>query len=153
MNRAYYYEDFNVGDVFETPGRTITEADIINFAGVSGDFYSLHTDETFASKTIFKGRIAHGLLILSIATGLWMRLGIFEGTLIAFYGIDRLRFIKPVRVGDTIKVKITVMEKTEKGEYGLITFKNEIFNQNGDLVVIFDAKILVDKKSKNIKQS
>jgi acyl dehydratase len=153
VNRAYYYEDFNVGDVFETPGRTITEADIINFAGVSGDFYSLHTDETFASKTIFKGRIAHGLLILSIATGLWMRLGIFEGTLIAFYGIDRLRFIKPVRVGDTIKVKITVMEKTEKGEYGLITFKNEIFNQNGDLVVIFDAKILVDKKSKNIKQS
>jgi acyl dehydratase len=82
-----------------------------------------------------------------------MRLGIFEGTLIAFYGIDRLRFIKPVRVGDTIKVKITVMEKTERGEYGLITFKNEIFNQNGDLVVIFDAKILVDKKSKNIKQS
>jgi len=153
VNRAYYYEDFNVGDVFETPGRTITEADIINFAGVSGDFYSLHTDETFASKTIFKGRIAHGLLILSIATGLWMRLGIFEGTLIAFYGIDRLRFIKPVRVGDTIKVKITVMEKTEKGEYGLITFKNEIFNQNGELVVIFDAKILVDKKSKNIKQS
>lgn len=153
MDRAYYYEDFNVGDVFETPGRTITEADIINFAGVSGDFYSLHTDETFASKTIFKGRIAHGLLILSIATGLWMRLGIFEGTLIAFYGIDRLRFIKPVRVGDTIKVKMTVVEKTERGEHGLVTFKNEIYNQNGDLVVVFDAKILVDKKSKNIEQS
>ncbi len=146
MNKPLYYEDFQVGDVFETPGRTLTEADIVNFAGVSGDFYSLHTDEIFAAKTIFKGRIAHGLLVVSIASGLWMRLGIFEGSLIAFYGIDRLRFTKPVRVGDTIRVRLTVVEKIEKGEYGLVTFKNEILNQNNELVVVFDAKLLMARR-------
>ncbi|MEM1610923.1 MAG: MaoC/PaaZ C-terminal domain-containing protein [Sulfolobales archaeon] len=146
MPSPLYYEDFQIGTVFETPGRTITESDIINFAGVSGDFYSLHTDEIFASKTMYRGRIAHGLLVISIATGLWMRLGIFEGSLVALYGIDRLRFIKPVRIGDTIKVRMTVLEKVDRGEYGLITIRNEILNQAGDLVAIFDAKILIAKK-------
>jgi len=143
-----YYEDFQIGGTFETPGRTITESDIANFAGVSGDFYSLHTDEVFASKTMYKGRIAHGLLVVSVATGLWMRLGIFEGSLVALYGIDRLRFIKPVRIGDTIKVKITVVEKVDRGENGLVTLKNEILNQAGELVAVFDAKVLIAKRER-----
>jgi len=148
MMEPLYYEDFQIGSTFETPGRTITESDIVNFAGVSGDFYSLHTDEVFASKTMYKGRIAHGLLVVSVATGLWMRLGIFEGSLVALYGIDRLRFIKPVRIGDTIKVKITVVEKVDRGENGLVTLKNEILNQAGELVAVFDAKVLIAKREK-----
>jgi len=148
MVEPLYYEDFQIGSTFETPGRTITESDIVNFAGVSGDFYSLHTDEVFASKTMYKGRIAHGLLVVSVATGLWMRLGIFEGSLVALYGIDRLRFIKPVRIGDTIKVKITVVEKVDRGENGLVTLKNEILNQAGELVAVFDAKVLIAKREK-----
>jgi acyl dehydratase len=96
---------------------------------------------------MYKGRIAHGLLVVSIATGLWMRLGIFEGSLVALYGIDRLRFIRPVRIGGTIKVRMTVIEKIDKGEYGLVTTKNEVLNQTGDLVTVFDAKILVAKRA------
>ncbi len=141
-----YYEDFSVGQVFETPGRTITEADIVNFAGVSGDFYSIHTDEVFASKTIFGGRVAHGLLTIAIVTGLWMRLGIFEGSLIAFYGADRLRFIKPVRIGDTIKARLVVADKRLKDGLGLVTIKNEVYNQRGELVAVFDAILVIARK-------
>ena len=85
--------------------------------------------------------------MVSIATGLWMRLGIFEGSLVALYGIDRLRFIKPVRIGGTIKVRMTVIEKIDKGEYGLVTTTNEVLNQTDDLVTLFDAKILVAKRA------
>ncbi len=147
MTSPLYFEDFEIGQAFETPGRTITEADIINFAGVSGDFYSLHTNEEFAKNTIYKGRIAHGLLVLSVVSGLWFRLGIFEGTLMAFYGIDKLRFTKPVRIGDTIEAKVTVIEKEKKRVGGLITFKNEVYNQYGELVMVFNAKILVKYRS------
>ncbi|GAY26173.1 bifunctional aldehyde dehydrogenase/enoyl-CoA hydratase [Desulfurococcaceae archaeon AG1] len=141
-----YYEDFSIGQVFETPARTITEADIVNFAGVSGDFYSLHTDEIFASKTIFGGRVAHGLLTISIVTGLWMRLGIFEGSLIAFYGIDRLRFVKPVKIGDTIRARLTVIDKRLKDNHGLVTIKNEVYNQKNELVAVFEAILMISRK-------
>ncbi|MEM0439503.1 MAG: MaoC/PaaZ C-terminal domain-containing protein [Sulfolobales archaeon] len=141
-----YYEDFSIGQVFETPARTITEADIVNFAGVSGDFYSLHTDEIFASKTIFGGRVAHGLLTISIVTGLWMRLGIFEGSLIAFYGIDRLRFVKPVKIGDTIRARLTVIDKRLKDSHGLVTIKNEVYNQKNELVAVFEAILMISRK-------
>lgn len=146
MKGPLYYEDFEPGMEFETPGRTVTEADIVNFAGVSGDFYSLHTDEEFAARTIYGGRIAHGLLVVSIVTGLWFRLGIFDGTLIALYGIDRLRFIKPVRPGDTVRAKLTVLEKAEKEKGGLVTIRNEVYNQRGELVAVFDAKVLMAYK-------
>ena len=149
MNSPLYYEDFEPGMTFETPGRTVTEADIVNFAGVSGDFYSLHTDEEYAAKTMFGGRIAHGLLVISIVTGLWFRLGVFEGTLLALYGIDRLRFIKPVRPGDTIRARITVVEKREKEKGGLVTLRNEVYNQRGELVAVFDAKVLVAYRGKS----
>ena len=143
-----FYEDFEVGQVFETPGRTITEADIVNFAGVSGDFYSLHTDKEFAERTMFGERIAHGLLVVSIVSGLWFRLGIFEPTIIAFYGIDRLRFTAPVRPGDTIRAKITVVGKEEKKMGGLVTFRNEVYNQKGEMVAVFDAKLLIAYKNR-----
>ena len=141
-----YYEDFKVGEVMETPGRTITEADLVNFAGVSGDFFSLHIDEEYAKKTMFGRRIAHGLLTLAVVSGFWSKMGLFEGTLIAFYGIDRLRFTKPVYIGDTIRARIEVVDKVEKGEHGLVTLKHEVFNQRGELVLVFDAKFLLKRR-------
>jgi acyl dehydratase len=140
------YEDFNIGDYFETPRRTITETDIVNFAGVSGDFNPLHTDEVFAKQTLFGRRVAHGLLTLAITSGLWMRLGFFDGSVVAFYGIDNLRFVKPVFAGDTIMAKIRVIEKIEKGNYGIVTFNNEVYNQHEELVLIFQAKLLLRRK-------
>ncbi|MEM1545065.1 MAG: MaoC/PaaZ C-terminal domain-containing protein [Candidatus Methanomethylicia archaeon] len=141
-----FYEDFNIGDFFETPRRTITEADIVNFAGISGDFNPLHIDEVFAKQTIFGRRVAHGLLTLAVTSGLWMRLGFFEGSVIAFYGIDNLRFVKPVFAGDTIMARIKVIEKIEKGNYGIVTFSNEVYNQREELVLTFQAKLLLKKK-------
>lgn len=141
--RPLYFEDYEVGMEFTTPGRTITEADIVNFAGISGDFYGIHVDEEHARRSFFGGRVAHGMLTISIVTGLWFRLGIFEGPLLAFYGIDRLRWTKPVKPGDTIWAKITVISKEERSSGGIVTFRNEVFNQRGELVAIFDAKLLI----------
>jgi oxepin-CoA hydrolase/3-oxo-5,6-dehydrosuberyl-CoA semialdehyde dehydrogenase len=138
-----FYEDFNVGERFVTPSRTVTEADIVNFAGVSCDFYYLHTDEEKARRTMFGGRIAHGMLVVSIVTGLWFRLGIFGDSIIALYGIDRLRFTAPVRPGDTIRAVLTVTEKVEKRIGGLVTFRNEVLNHDDRLVAVFDAKLLI----------
>lgn len=141
-----YFEDFSVGETFTTPGRTVTDADVTDFAGVSGDFYSLHTDREFAKRNIFHERIAHGVLTLAMTEGLWMRLGIFEETLVAFYGIDELRFTKPVFIGDTIRVTLTVAEKREKKELGLVTLKNDVVNQNGENVLKFDAHLLFKRR-------
>jgi len=146
--KPLYYEDLEVGMVFETPGRTITEADIVNFAGVSGDFYSIHTDEEFSRGTIFGGRVAHGLLTLSVVTGLWFRTGIFEPALIAFYGIDSLRFLKPVKPGDTVRARLTVVDKRGKEVGGVVTFKNEVFNQRGELVMVFNALLVIAYREK-----
>jgi len=142
-----FYEDFQIGEALETPGRTITEADLVNFAGVSGDFYSLHVDEEYAKKTMFGRRIAHGLLTLAVVSGFWSKMGLFEGTLVAFYGIDRLRFTKPVYVGDTVRARIEVVGKEERGRHGLITLRHEVYNQRGEIVMVFDAKLLFKRKS------
>jgi 3-hydroxybutyryl-CoA dehydratase len=129
----------------KTPGRTVTEADIVNFAGVSGDFYSLYIDEEYARNTSFGTRIAHGLLTLSIISGLWSKIGIFEeGALIAFYGIDHLRFTKPVKPGDTIYAEMTVTEKTPKPPgKGIVKIHHEVKNHKNETVLVFDALLLV----------
>jgi len=143
---ALYYEDFKEGMVFESPRRTVTEADIVIFTGLSGDFNPLHTDEEFAKTTIFGRRIAQGALTFAIMTGLWDMLGIIRGTAIAFYGVDKLRFTKPVYPGDTLRVKITVIEKREREMGGLVVLHNEVLNQRDEVVLVCDAKILVKKK-------
>jgi acyl dehydratase len=142
-----FFEDFVVGEVFETSGRTITEADIVNFAGISGDFNRIHIDEEYAKKTIYGTRIAHGLLIISVVSGLRLRTNVFEASLIALYGIDNLRFIAPVKIGDTIRAKITVIKKEQKRKGGLLTLKHEVFNQRNELVAVFNLLLLVSYKN------
>lgn len=142
-----YFEDFQVGEEFMTAGRTITETDIVNFAGITGDWNELHTNSEFASKTQFGQRIAHGALIFSISTGLSVRLGQTNDTVIAFYGLDRLRFVKPVFIGDTIRVRQRIEDKAERDENsGIITTLNEVLNQRGEVVLSYTAKTLVKRR-------
>jgi len=141
---SLYFEDFVVDSVSTSRSRTITEADIVNFAGLSGDFVELHMSETYAAQGPFGKRIAHGALIFSISTGLTIQLGQITNTVIAFYGVDKLRFTKPVFIGDTIHVARKVISKEPKGEgRGVVTFETNVLNQHGDTVVIYYDKLLL----------
>ena len=108
--RGMWFEEFEVGQQIITPGRTITESDIISFAGLSGDYNQIHTDAEFSSKSPFGKRVAHGLLGLSIASGLAMRTGVLEGTVIAFREINNWKFSLPVYIGDTIHAELNIVE-------------------------------------------
>jgi 3-hydroxybutyryl-CoA dehydratase len=141
---SLYFEDFAVGHRTVTRSRTITEADIVNFAGLSGDFVELHMSEEFAKNGPFGRRIAHGLLILSISSGLNVQAGQTIDTVIAFYGIDRLRFTKPTFIGDTIHVEKEVIAADRKGEgRGVVTFNTQVLNQNGEPVIVYQDKLMV----------
>ncbi len=143
-----YFDDLEIGEETKTMGRTVTEADIVNFAGLTGDFHELHTNAEYAAQTMFKQRIAHGALIFSIATGLSVRSGARAEAVLAFYGVDRLRFVKPTFIGDTIHVRQKVEVKTERDESsGLVTMLNEVINQRGEVVVSYTAKALLKRRS------
>ena len=142
-----FLEDFEVGMTFETPSRTVTEADVVAFAGVSGDFNPLHTDEEFAKNGPFGRRIGHGVLTLAILTGLWDRLGFLTGSVEAFYGIDKLRFTRPVFFGDSLRATVRVVGKKEREANGMIVFSNEVVNQRGETVLICDTKVVVRRKT------
>src|SRR5580700_8978709 len=109
-----YFEDYTIDEVRTSRGRTITESDVVNFAGLSGDFVELHMNEEYARNGPFGRRIAHGALIFSISTGLMVNLPGEQEAIIAFYGVDKLRFIAPVFIGDTIHVSRRVVEKQLK---------------------------------------
>jgi len=135
-----YLEDFLVGQTIETGYRTITETDIVQFCMFSGDWYPLHSDVEFAESSVFGGRIAHGMLVLSVATGL---IPLTDMAIIAFYGMDSVRFVKPVRIGDSVGVKLEVRDKRAKEENGLVTLKCEVRNRKKENVVIGDLTFLV----------
>jgi 3-hydroxybutyryl-CoA dehydratase len=105
-----YFEEFQLGQQIYTPARTVTESDITTFAGLSGDYNQIHTNAELAKTTPYGQRIAHGLLVLSVASGLAMRSGFLEGTVMAFREINEWKFIKPVFIGDTVHVEITILE-------------------------------------------
>ena len=130
------FDEFSIGDVFSTANRTITEADAVNFAGLSGDFNPLHTDQTFAENTIFKGRVAHGLLGVAVASGLVNQLGIFEGTTIALLSME-ISYREAIRFADTIHVRMKVVEKKEVSEpdRGIIAFSTDVINQRHEIVI------------------
>lgn len=130
------FDEFKVGDEFTTASRTITEADVVNFAGLSGDFNPLHTDEEFGKSTSFKGRIAHGMLSVAIATGLANQLGIFEGTTVALLSLT-ISYKGATKFGDTIHLVLKVADKkeTSKGDKGIVTFDTIVFNQNDEPIV------------------
>jgi acyl dehydratase len=133
------FEDLEVGDSFMTSGRTVTEADVVNFAGLSADYNSLHVDAAFAATTPHEGRIAHGLLVLAIASGLCTRLPVMKFLESSILGLADLhcRFRRPCRLGDTLKVRMTVTDKQpgRKLGRGTITFSRVAVNQHGEDVM------------------
>ncbi|MFM2207578.1 MAG: hypothetical protein RL213_1553 [Bacteroidota bacterium] len=142
-----YFEEIHVGDALFTHKRTVTEADIVNFAGISGDFFYAHTDETSLEGSIFERRVAHGYFLISAAAGLFVDPK--KGPVLANYGLDNLRFIQPVYVGDTIQVKLTCMRKTMKDRregqipQGVVEWYVEVSNQRGEKVAIETVLTLV----------
>jgi 3-hydroxybutyryl-CoA dehydratase len=142
-----FFDDFTMDATFITDGRTITEADIAAFALLSGDFNPIHMDAEYAKASQFGQRIAHGLLVLSISSGLTVKSGLTSDSVIAFYGIDKLRFTKPVFVGDTIKVKSRVVELSSKETKGVVVFETRVFKQNGEEVLIFTKSMLLKRNT------
>jgi acyl dehydratase len=141
-----YFEDYLPDEQRSTYGRTITETDIVIHAGQTGDFFPHHMDEEWCKTQPFKKRMAHGTLIFSIAVGLTAN----EINEVAMtYGYERLRFIKPVFIGDTIKVTVTIKEKKDhkKPGFGLVTELVEAYNQNNELVMLCEHLLLAHKKN------
>jgi acyl dehydratase len=133
---GYFFEEFEVGHQVTSGGRTITESDVVSFAALSGDWNALHTDAEEARRGAFGQRIAHGLLVLSIASGKANSLGFLEGTVLAFREIGEWKFSLPVFFGDTIRLRAAVIEVKPMRRLGggQVTFKVEILNQRDELV-------------------
>ncbi len=125
-----YYDDFEVGAAWETAARTITESDLVMFAGISGDYNPLHTDEEYSRQTQFGGRIFHGPGVFAVATGLESRLGIKDGTAIAFLGMT-WNLKAAVHIGDTIRVRqgVAAMRESKRSDRGIVTFDVQVLNQ------------------------
>ena len=146
-----YFEEIQVGDTLITHKRTVSEADIVNFAGISGDFFYAHMDETSLEGSIFERRVAHGYFIISAAAGLFVDPK--KGPVLANYGLDNLRFIQPVYVGDTIQVKLTCQRKTEKDKregqlnQGVVEWYVQVVNQRQEIVALETVLTLVACKN------
>ena len=130
------FEEFEIGQSVTSVGRTITETDVVNFAALSGDWTQIHTDAEFAANHPFGQRVAHGLLLVSIASGLAARLGFIEGTALALREIAEWKFSLPIFIGDTIHMRATVVETKPMRRLGggLVTLKVEILNQKEEVV-------------------
>jgi acyl dehydratase len=135
MPRGLYYEDLEIGGTYTTGGRTVTETDIVNFAGVSGDYNPLHIDAEYSAQQQFGQRIAHGVLGLAMATGQAFALGFLEGTIIAFTELT-WKFRKPVYIGDTVYTTATISKRRDMPAAGggFITFDVKVVNQRDETV-------------------
>jgi acyl dehydratase len=138
-----YFEEIQVGEEYVSQGRTVTEADIVIFAGLSGDYNQLHTDAEFMKSSLYGERIAHGLLGLSIQSGLLSR-GAAEYAIIAFLGL-RWKFKGPIKIGDTIRVKARVSDKreTSKPDRGIVSQVRQVLNQRGEVVQEGEVDLMV----------
>lgn len=145
MTQSIFFEDYRIGETRETLGRTITETDIVLHAGQTGDFFPHHVDAEWCKTQEFKQRIAHGTLIFSVGVGMTAH-SINPAAL--SYGYDRLRFIKPVFIGDTIHAKVSIKEKREykTPEHGIVTEFLEVLNQRNEAVLFCEHLLLVKKK-------
>lgn len=138
-----YYDELDVGDKREFTGLTITETHVVNFAGVTGDHFGLHLDAEYAKGTPFKQRIAHGLLVLSCGAGL---IPLLPGRVVAFLGMEEVRFLAPCFFGDTIHPVMEVLAKKDKAPGGVVTIKEDILNQRDEVVISARIKIWVGRR-------
>jgi acyl dehydratase len=146
LARGLHFEEFEVGAAYTSPGRTVTETDVVTFAALSGDYNQLHTDAEFAKSTFFGARIAHGLLGLSMASGLGSRMGFLEGTALAFLGLT-WKFSKPIFIGDTIALQAKVAKKRAvSGEAGIVVFDCALLNQRDEVTQQGEWTVMVKRK-------
>ena len=145
-----YFDELRIGETLITHRRTITEADVVNFAGISGDFFYAHTDDIAAKESLFEKRVAHGYFVLSAAAGLFVDPA--PGPVLANYGLENLRFIQPVYIGDTIYVRLTCKQKTAKEKredeklQGVVAWDVEVFNQDDETVAAYTILTLVERQ-------
>lgn len=148
-----YFDDVHIGQEWESLGRTVTEADIVNFAGISGDFNPIHMDHEFCKTTIFRKPIAHGMLVLAIGSGL----GVMSPPMrtLAFVSIKEWKFLEPVYIGDTIRVRAKILEKEERsrGKRGLITWQRLFLNQHDKIVEEGITQTLVEGRARRNQES
>ena len=142
-----FFDEIAVGEEYESPGRTVTESDIVMFAGLSGDYNVLHTDAEFMKQSIFGERIAHGLLGLAIQSGLFSRATRAYATL-AFVGL-RWKFKAPVKIGDTIRLRAKVIARKDLSEpgRGLVTLERTLLNQRDEIVQQGETDLIVEKRA------
>ena len=143
-----YWDEFSVGDVFKSMGITVTETHLVNWAGLTMDFYPLHMNREYAANTPFKQRIAHGPLTFALAVGLMGMTGQAKDSVIAWLGVDNMRIPAPVFIGDTItlRVEITELRETKNPDQGFCKMRYEVSNQNEAVVMVFDMNFLMRKK-------
>jgi oxepin-CoA hydrolase / 3-oxo-5,6-dehydrosuberyl-CoA semialdehyde dehydrogenase len=146
-----YFDELEIGETLHTHGRTVTESDVVNFAGISGDYFYVHTDDVAAKDSIFERRVAHGYFVLSAAAGLFVDPA--PGPVLANYGLEGLRFIKPVYIGDTIRVRLTCKQKTLKEDregqvpQGVVAWDVEVTNQRDEPVAVYTILTLVRRRA------
>ncbi len=146
-----FFEDFDEGREF-APGteRTLSAQDLSTFADLTGDHTALHTSDARANETVFGARIAHGALVFSLSVGLTTQMGLIDETLIAFAGVDRLRFVGPVYVGDTIRVAKRVVQcRAVDARRGVVVFETKVVNQHAATVLIYSDKLLLKRRAVN----
>lgn len=146
--RGMYFEEFEVGQKIISAGRTVTESDIVTFAGLSGDYTQIHTDAEFSKNTPFGQRVAHGLLGMAIASGLAAQTGVLEGTVLAFREITEWKFIKPIFIGDTIHVELEVRETKAMPRIGggAVALVLQVKNQHADSLMKGTWSVLMASK-------
>jgi len=147
MGGDLFFEEFEIGVARETTGRTITEADVVLHAGQTGDFYPHHMDAEWCKTQPFGQRMAHGTLVFSVGVG--MTAGAINPQAMS-YGYDRLRFVRPVFIGDTIRAKVTIKEKRDDAKrpgHGVVVEGLEVVNQRGETVLVADHLLLVNRRS------
>lgn len=144
MEHSKYGDDFNVGDVYTTNAITITEAHLVAWAGLTMDFYPLHVDKEYAAKTQFGQRLAHGPLIYALAVGLVSSKGFAGDAAIAWLGVDHMKMLKPVFIGDTVTVVVEVIDKQDVGKpgKGIQVWRYTVKNQKEEAVMVFDYKMM-----------
>jgi acyl dehydratase len=144
MEHSKYGDDFSVGDVYKTAAITVTETHLVNWAGLTMDFYPLHMDKEYAAKTEFGERLAHGPLIFGMAVGLVSMAGFGGDAAVAWLGVDKMKMTAPVKIGDTIRVIVEVTDKqeTSKPDKGIQTWRYTVKNQRDEPVMVFDYKMM-----------
>jgi len=149
-SRGLYFEEFQVGQHIISTCRTVTESDVVTFAGLSGDYNQIHTDAEFSKNTPFGQRVAHGLLGIAIASGLAMRTGVLEGTVLAFREINEWKFSKPIFIGDTVHVVLDVKEMKALPRLGggSVIIELSVNNQHAEVTMKGLWTVLVASKPK-----